>query len=256
LTKKPNVLITNDDGIHAPGLRAVVEALREFAAVSVVAPSSERSATAQSITLRTPVTCEQIAEREWAIDGTPTDAVIVALNKLLPEPPDLVLSGINRGGNMGENVFYSGTVGAAMEAAINRLPAVAVSLSHRGRNYHFEQAARFTRHLAEIVLAEGMPEGVMLNVNIPQPWKGGVRFTRQSKRVTRNLLQEGTDPRGRTYFWLHEQQLTDGVDEDSDYAAVFAGVVSVTPIQLERTHVTSLNHLSHWAKLLEAAVKP
>jgi 5'-nucleotidase len=254
--KKLHILLTNDDGIFAPGLRAAAESLREVGRVSVVAPSSERSATAQSITLRQPVTCERVAEDEWAIDGTPTDAVILALNKLLPERPDVVVSGINRGGNMGENVYYSGTVGAAMEAAVSRLPAIAISLTHRGRDYDFQQAARVARYLTEIVVQEGMPEGVLLNVNVPQPWQGGVRFTRQSKRVTRNLLQEGKDPRGRIYFWLHEQQITDGVDADSDYAAVFAGQVSITPIQLERTHVTSLNHLSHWAKQLEAVVKP
>ncbi len=220
--------------------------------VSVVAPSHERSAAAQSLTLRQPIYCDQVGEREWAVEGTPTDAMILALNKLLPEPPDLVVSGINRGGNMGENVYYSGTVGAAMEATINRVPAFAISVAHRGRNFEYADAARFARRLAEIILKEGLPAGVMLNVNVPLPWKGGVQFTRQSQKVTRNLLQEGVDPRGRSYFWLHEQQVTEGLEPDTDYAAVHTGAVSITPLHLDRTHSTSLNHLSHWAKPLES----
>src|SRR5580658_625766 len=157
-----HILICNDDGIHAEGLRALVDALQSVATVSVVAPSSERSASAQALTLRQPIFCEKIAEREWSVDGTPADAMIVALNKLLPEKPDLVISGINRGGNMGENIFYSGTVGAAAEAAINRVPAFAISVVHRGKGFRYDKAASFARDLAKIVLREGLPEGVLL----------------------------------------------------------------------------------------------
>jgi 5'-nucleotidase len=244
--KTPHILICNDDGIHAEGLRTLVAALRPTMTVSVVAPSGERSASAQALTLRQPIFCEKIAEREWSVDGTPADAMIVALNKLLPEKPDLVISGINRGGNMGENIFYSGTVGAAVEAAINRIPAIAISVVHRGKDFRFDHAAEF----AQVVLRDGMTEGIFLNVNVPNEWNGGVRFTRQSEKVTRNVLQECTDPRGRTYFWLHEQQITDGIGEDTDYAAVFAKEISITPLHLERTHGASMNHLSHWAKEL------
>jgi 5'-nucleotidase len=246
-----HILVTNDDGIRAEGLRTLVEELSHFATLSVVAPDQERSATAQSITLRRPIACQQVAEREWAVDGTPTDAVILALNKLLPERPDLVISGINHGGNMGENVYYSGTLGAAMEATINGLPALAVSVAHRGADLDFRPAARLARQIAELVLREGLPSGVLLNVNVPQAWNGKVRFTRQSKKVTRNLLKEDVDPRGRLYFWLHEQRTTEELDPESDYAAVFAGAASITPLQLERTHEVSLNHLSHWARWLE-----
>ena len=248
--KMAHILISNDDGIHAEGLRALVEVLRPIATVSVVAPSSERSASAQALTLRHPIFCEKIAEREWAVDGTPADAMIVALNKLLPEKPDLVISGINRGGNMGENIFYSGTVGAAAEAAINRIPAIAISVVHRGKDFRFDHAAVFARDLAQVVLRDGMTDGIFLNVNVPNEWNGGVRFTRQSEKVTRNVLQECADPRGRAYYWLHEQQITDGIGDDTDYAAIFANEISITPLHLERTHVASLNHLSHWAKEL------
>ncbi|HUJ31070.1 MAG TPA: 5'/3'-nucleotidase SurE [Candidatus Acidoferrum sp.] len=249
----PNILITNDDGIHAPGLRALIEPLSEIAAVTVAAPSQERSAAAQSLTLRQPIYCDQIADREYAVEGTPADAVILAFNTLLKEKPDLVVSGINRGANAGENVYYSGTVGAAMEAAINRVPAIAISLAYRGKEVDFTVAARFARTLAPLVMKEGLPKGVLLNVNVPQDWKGSVRFTRQSSKITRNLLQPGTDPRGRRYFWLHEQQLTEAIDPATDQGAIREGAISITPLVLDHTHTASLNHLSHWAKLLEDA---
>jgi 5'-nucleotidase len=247
----PHILITNDDGIHAPGLRAIVESLKDLGTITVVAPSHERSAAAQSLTLRQPIYCDEVAPGEYSIEGTPADAMIVAFHTLLKEKPDLVVSGINRGGNMGENIYYSGTVGAAMEAAINRVPALAVSVSHRGRDFDFAPAALFTRRLAPVVLKEGLPPGVLLNVNVPQPWNGEVRFTRQSKKITRTLLKPGTDPRGRNYYWLHEQQLVEGIEPDTDMAAVRDGAISITPLELDHTHTASLNHLSHWAKILE-----
>jgi len=248
----PHILITNDDGIFAPGLRALVESLHGAGTVSVVAPSEERSGAAQSITLKQPIICEQVAEREWAVHGTPTDAMILALHRILPEPPDVVISGINRGANMGENVYYSGTVGAAMEATINRIPAIAISLAHKGKDFDFGPAAQFARKMVELVLREKVPGGVLLNVNVPQKWRGPVRFTRQSEKITRNLLKDGTDPRGRAYYWLHEQTIKDDVAPDTDYAAVFDGAISITPLELDRTHEVSLNHLSHWAALLES----
>lgn len=252
----PNILITNDDGIHAPGLRALVEAVKDLGTITIVAPSSERSAAAQSLTLRQPIYCDQIAEREYAVEGTPADAMILAFHALLKEKPDIVISGINRGGNAGENIYYSGTVGAAMEAAINRVPAIAVSVAYRGqREFDFAPAGRFTRALAPLVLREGLLPGVMLNVNVPQDWTGEVRFTRQSSKITRNLLQPGTDPRGRHYYWLSEQQFTEGIDPDTDHAAIRDGAVSITPLEIDHTHGPSLDHLSHWAKNLEEASK-
>jgi 5'-nucleotidase len=247
----PNILITNDDGIHAPGLRALANAMRDLGTVTVVAPSHERSASAQSLTLRQPIYCDQIAEREYSVEGTPADAMILAFHTLLSKKPDLVLSGINPGGNIGENIYYSGTVGAAMEAAVNGVPAIAISIANRGREFDFAPAAQFARDLLPVILQEGLPPGVMLNVNIPQDWGGAVRFTRQSSKITRNLLQPGSDPRGRRYFWLSEQKVVEGIDPDSDHAAIRAGAISITPLQLDHTHVQSLNHLSHWSGILE-----
>jgi 5'-nucleotidase len=249
----PHILISNDDGIYAAGLRALVDGVKDLGTVSIVAPSQERSGAAQSLTIRQPIFVEQVAEREWSVDGTPTDAMIVALHRLFPAPhrPDLVISGINGGANMGENIFYSGTVGAAMEAIINKVPALAMSVAHRGPGTVYETSAKFARRLAEVALSKGVPPGVLLNVNVPSIWKGGVRFTRQSKKITRTVLQEGTDPRGRSYYWLNEEEVTETLEADSDYAAVADGDISITPLELNRTDETSLNHLSHWAKLLE-----
>ncbi|HTQ85342.1 MAG TPA: 5'/3'-nucleotidase SurE [Candidatus Solibacter sp.] len=248
----PLILLTNDDGISAPGLRALAAALGGLGDVYVAAPDGERSASAQSITLLDPVFYEQVAEREWAVAGTPTDAVILALNRLLPGPPDLVLSGINNGGNLGENVYYSGTAAGAMEGTINGHAACAISMVGRRANPDFSAAAAFARSLAELALTEGMPHGVMLNVNIPAEWSGGVRFTRQSKKITRNYLQDGVDPRGRKYVWLSEQKRITDFEPDTDYAAIFEGSVSITPLALDRTHTQSLNHLSHWAETLRS----
>ncbi len=173
---KPHILITNDDGIQAAGLRALVEAMQSIAQITVVAPSHERSASAQSLTLRQPIYCDQIAENEYSVEGTPADAVILAFHTLLKEKPDLVISGINRGGNMGENVYYSGTVGAAMEGAINRVPAIAVSVSYKSKELDYAPAANFTRTLVPLILAEGLPPGILLNVNVPQSWNGRSPF--------------------------------------------------------------------------------
>jgi len=250
-----HILLTNDDGYQAEGLRALAEALADFATVSIVAPSREQSGTAQSLTLRQPIVCNQIAEREWAIDGTPADCVIVALHKLLPEKPDMVISGINHGANLGENVYYSGTVGAAREGALHHIPSMAMSLCSKKEKVKFENSARVARAAAELVLREGLPDQVLLNVNVPEPWSGEVRFTRQSKKITRNQLSEGKDPRGRSYFWLFEQRIDKDVEPDTDYAAIFAGAVSITPLHLDPTHTRSLNHLSHWAKPIGAAFR-
>jgi 5'-nucleotidase len=242
-----HILLTNDDGIQAAGLRALAAEFARIATVSIVAPSQEQSGAAQSLTLRQPIVCHNVGEREWAVDGTPADCVIVALHKLLPERPDIVISGINFGANLGENVYYSGTVGAAREAALHHIPAVAMSLCSKKAGVNFESAARVARAAAELILKEGLPDQILLNVNVPEPWTGGVKLTRQSKKITRNQLSEGKDPRGRTYLWLFEQKIDKDVAPDTDYAAIFAGAVSVTPLHLDPTHTESLSHLSPWA---------
>jgi 5'-nucleotidase len=252
----PNILITNDDGIHAPGLRALVAAMTGLGAVTVVAPSQERSAAAQSLTLRQPIYYDQIAEREYAVEGTPADSMILAFHSLLKERPDVVVSGINRGGNVGENVYYSGTVGAAMEGAINGVAAVAVSVAYKGKEFDFAPAGQFTRELVPLILRDGLPKGVLLNVNIPQDWTGEVRVTRQSSKITRNVLQPGVDPRGRNYFWLSEQQFVGSIEPDTDQAAIRDGAASVSPLVIDQTHAPSIGHLAQWVPQLQAAARP
>ena len=247
----PDILVTNDDGIAASGLRVLADSLAQIGTVTIVAPSRERSAAAQSLTLRHPIFCEQVADREWSVDGTPADAMILAFHSLLAHKPDLVVSGINRGSNLGENVYYSGTVGAAMEGAINGVASIAISLATKANNPDFSSAAGFAKAIASLLLREGLPQGVLLNVNVPVEWNGGVRFTRQSPKITRNVLQENKDPRGRKYYWLSEQRLTEDIAADTDHAAILAGEISVTPLVIDHTDRPSLNHLSHWKKLLE-----
>ena len=251
---KPHILLTNDDGYNAAGLRALQAALEDFAVVSVVAPNGDKSGTAQSLTLRQPIVCNPMGERHWAVDGTPADAVIVALHRLLPEKPDLVISGINHGANLGENVYYSGTVGAAREGALHHIPSVAMSLCSKKEDVNFANAASVARRVAELILKEGLPDQVLLNVNVPEPWQGGARITRQSKKITRNQLSEGKDPRGRSYFWLFEQRIDKDVEPDTDYAAIFGGAISVTPLHLDPTDRESLTKLLPWAERLSAAI--
>src|SRR5487761_861039 len=155
--RKKRLLLTNDDGLQAPGLKALEDALRPLGDIAVVAPDREMSGTSQSLTLYSPLRVHAVDERHFSVSGTPADAVILALHRLLAEPPDLVVSGINPGGNMGENVVYSGTVGAAMEAAINHVPAIAVSIVYRGKHFDYQPAVRFVERLAPLILKEGLP---------------------------------------------------------------------------------------------------
>jgi 5'-nucleotidase len=244
------ILLTNDDGIGSAGLAALAGALGELGALAVAAPSGERSGASHSISVRRPVACEEVAPRRWSVDGTPADAVIIALHKLLDGPPDLVVSGINLGANIGQNIHYSGTVGAALEATVNRIPAFALSIATRNPECDWAPAARLGRELAQLLLEEKLPEGILLNVNVPPGWNGSVRFARQSETVTRNVLREEPGPRG-PMFWLQEVQPMEAHAPDSDYAALLDGAAAITPLYAHRTHVGSLNHLSHLAAALE-----
>lgn len=246
-----HILVTNDDGIHAAGLRALARAVEDLGEVSVVAPLGERSGSAQAITVRVPIYYDKIAEREWAVEGTPADAVILALHALLPEKPGLILSGINPGGNLGENIFYSGTVGAAAEGAIHGIPSIAVSVAYRTSDFEYGTAAKFAARIAALALKEGLPPGMLLNVNVPQNCNGQVRFTRPSPEITRTSLKPGTDSRGRGYYLICDDPLKGAPSPPSDYAAIHAGAISITPLAIQGAHAESFNHLSHWAGLLQ-----
>jgi 5'-nucleotidase len=248
------ILVTNDDGISAPGIKALEQSMLPLGEVTVIAPDREMSATSQSISLHTPLRIHQIDERHYSVNGTPADSVILALYYILPQPPDLVVSGINPGGNMGENVVYSGTVGGAMEAAVHGVPAFAISLVSRS-DHDFSAAAAFATRLAAKILEEGLDRGVCLNVNVPRGEVNGVRITRQSQKISQNLVLEQKDPRGRPHYWLDEMvELTD-VEPDSDNGAVREHHISLTPLQVDRTHYPSLNHLSRWLPALQIEKK-
>jgi 5'-nucleotidase len=248
------ILVTNDDGIHAEGLKALEQALMPLGEVTVVAPDREMSATSQSISVHTPLRVYAFDERHYAVTGTPADAVVLAIYRLLPAKPDLVVSGINPGGNLGENVVYSGTVAAAMEAALHGVPSFAISLATR-KYLDFSVAASFAAQLAAKVLAEGLPPGIMLNVNVPRGEVRGIRITRQSQKISQNVVHEKHDPRGRPYYWLDETTRIEFAEPDSDYAAIRAHEISITPLQVDRTDYSSLHRLADWLPALKLAVK-
>jgi len=247
---KPILLVTNDDGIHAPGIRALASALEALGVVHVVAPDREVSACAQSLTLTRPLRVETLEPFRHAVDGTPADCVNLAIMKLLDRKPDLVVSGINRGANLGEDVFYSGTVGGAREGVFYGIPSIAVSLAARAE-YDFTHAAAFTVRLARLVLDRGLPERTLLNVNVPASEPKGVALTVQGRREHGSSILEGLDPRSRTYYWLEQGRERWRLDELSDINAVRQGLISVSPLQTDTTHHEALASLHAWRALLD-----
>jgi 5'-nucleotidase len=237
----PKILVTNDDGHFSDGIAALTRALEQVGEVTVVAPASEQSATAHSLTLTRPLRVRQIGERRYTVDGTPTDCVMLALTKVMPERPDIVVSGINHGANLGDDVTYSGTVAGALEASIFRLPGIAVSLTTREGD--FTHAAKFAADLTRQVLKEGLPEGTILNVNLPPGEIRGARLTHQGVASATPDIIEGVDPRGRQYYWIGVQKLSWKEDHSSDYAAIGAGLVSITPLRTDLTDYRTLETL-------------
>ena len=233
------ILISNDDGIHAPGLKALVTILEPLAELTVVAPLTEQSAASHALSLHHPVRIMELEPRRFAVEGTPTDCVLLAVNEIMSNKPDLVVSGINHGRNLGEDVLYSGTVAAAMEGAILGIPSLAVSLASR-ESMDFEVAAGVTADLVENLLNTDHPASFLLNVNIPAGKKkelSGVRVTRLGHRVYKNVVIKKQDPRGRDYYWIAGDAAWDP-DEESDFAAVSAGYVSMTPLLMDLTDAT------------------
>jgi 5'/3'-nucleotidase len=243
------ILLCNDDGIFARGLRELAEALRASGHdLSVVAPDREQSATSHSITLDRPLRIRAHGEGEWAVDGTPTDCVLLAVNGLLAERPELVVSGINHGPNMGEDVTYSGTVAAAFEAHILGIPSIAASMKDRV-NGDYEGGARIIAGLAGRV-PEWVGEGrTILNVNFPvgpsDSWDGP-RLTRLGTRRYSDEVIEKTDPRGRKYYWIGGSEPTWQGGDDTDFATVHAGCVSITPLNLDLTDEKARAALAAW----------
>ena len=250
---QPLILITNDDGVHAPGIQALAQALRPLGEVHVVAPDREVSACSQSLTLKHPLRAEKLEPRVHAVDGTPADCVNLAIVKLLPRRPDLVASGINRGANLGDDIFYSGTVGGAREATFFGVPAIAISLAARAE-HDFGPSAEFAVRLATQVLDRGLPERTLLNVNVPPGRFAGVAVTVQGRREHEGTILEGLDPRRRTYYWIEEGQDRWVSDELSDIFAVQKGLISITPLQTDTTHHAVLAAFRAWEPDLQPFV--
>lgn len=246
------ILVTNDDGIFSEGLAALARALEAVGEVTVVAPASEQSASSHSLTLTRPLRIRRHEERRYSVDGTPTDCVVLALTKIMEGArPDIVLSGINYGANLGDDVIYSGTVAGALEAAIFKLPGIAVSLATRSQ-FEFEAAAEFAAQLARRALAEGLPEGAILNVNVPPGAIRGARITHQGRNLGGTRIVEGTDPRGRSYVWIGIQDISWAKEDiNSDYAALEQGLVSITPLRSEMTDFRALEKLRGWDGLTQ-----
>lgn len=243
------ILLTNDDGITAEGLKVLGQHLSSLADLFIIAPEKERSAIGHGITMHKPLRATETALadglRGLAVNGTPADCVKLALEALLPQPPDIVISGINRGENLGTDVLYSGTVSGAIEGCINGIPSLAVSLAgEQDPDYHF--AASFVASLCQVMPDLGLPPDTLLNINIPNvsPEKiAGVAYTRLGRRRYVNTIERRVDPRGRVYFWLggEVQDLDSG--PDTDVGAINQNYISITPIQLDLTNHRFLTKL-------------
>lgn len=240
------ILVSNDDGIRAAGIRALEEALAPLGDVWVVAPDREQSAASHSLSLYRPLRVEEIDARHFAVDGTPTDAVNLAINGIMKQKPDLVVSGINHGANLGDDITYSGTVSAAMEGTLLGVPSIAVSLV-TGERPDFSTAATFAARLAAEVIGRGLPRDTLLNVNVPNRPAGelhGYRVTRQGKRRYGDALVEHLDPRGRKYYWIGGDDLGFVPGEGTDCTAVFDGYISVTPLHLDLTNYATIGQIN------------
>jgi 5'/3'-nucleotidase len=238
----PVILVTNDDGVHSPGIFALLSAMEQLGDAFIVAPDRERSAAGHSLTLHRPLRAEEIRERVFSINGTPTDCVTLGINKLLPQRPSLVVSGINKGANLGDDITYSGTVSAAVEGTIFGIPSIAFSLI-AAKRYRFDTASRFALRLAAFVLDHSLPYDTLLNVNIPNAGAEeirGVKFTRQGKRVYDNSIQETYNPWGEKHYWIGGGTPYWERGEDMDIDAVQKNFISITPIHLDLTNYEAL----------------
>jgi len=244
-----NILCTNDDGYMASGIRVLAAAAEGFGSVSTVAPDREQSATSHSLTLHHPLRARQTAGGAFAVDGTPTDCVILGVNELLSERPDICLSGVNHGPNMGEDVLYSGTVAAAMEATVMGIPSIA--LSYAGDRFEELEAWQgVVRTILEGILGrDGFPEDTLFNVNLPAVAPDdvrGIKVTSLGRRRYAESILRAKDPMGKEYFWIGGGSVTWRGPEDSDFQAVADGYVSVTPLHLDLTNYKLLEEIRAW----------
>lgn len=245
--------MTNDDGVQSPGIAALVRALSRIGEVWVVAPDRERTAVAHAVTLHKPLRLHRVAPRTFSVNGTPVDCVNLALLKIMPKPPSILVSGINKGVNLGDDVMYSGTVSAAMEGTILGVPSVAVSQEGLDA-FRFLVGATYAVRIVRLVLGQGLPEETLLNVNIPDRSHRsitGVRVTCLSRRRFHNPIIEKLDPHGRKYYWIAGKRVSWSRNKDADHEAIEEGMVSITPIRLDSTHHDVLDQLRAWEPVIQ-----
>lgn len=254
MEKKPLILVTNDDGISAPGIRALISVMKEIGEVVVVAPDSPQSATGHAITVNSTLYINKIdidpdVEAEYSCSGTPVDSVKFAVNEILKRKPDLCVSGINHGSNSSINVIYSGTMSAAVEAGIEGIPAIGFSLLDYNWNADFEPAKPFVKKIALEVLKNGLPEGVILNVNFPklaQKDIKGIKVCRQAKATWIEKFDKRKNPMGREYYWLTGEFVNMDNGEDTDEWALKNGYISMVPVQFDLTAHHAIQNLNSW----------
>ena len=250
-----SILVTNDDGYRSEGLTALADALAPLGEVIVVAPVTEASAIGHALTLRRPLRLDHITDRIYAVDGTPTDCVNIAITQVLKALPDLVVSGINKGWNLGDDVTYSGTVAGALEGALLGVPAIAVSLASTGGDYDFGPSSRAAATMAEAMLRRPLPGRTFLNINLPKGLPKGYRVTVQAKRNHVTSVAKRQDPKGRSYYWIEEGQDQWEPHDRSDYQAVLDGYVSVTPLHPDLTAHHALDLVERLTLETEAKVR-
>ena len=243
------ILVTNDDGIHSEGIIGLAKALREIGEVFVVAPDREKTAVAHSLTLHRPLRVEKIKRNFWTVDGTPADCIYLGVNAILSHPPRLIVSGINKGGNMGDDVTYSGTVSAAFEGTLLGIPSFAISINARS-HFKFRTAARFATRVARYIAKNGLPKDTFLNINVPNVDEREIKSYKitQQGRWTQNsnAVVEKMDPRGKKYYWVGGEFDKVGDHSETDLSALHRRKVSVTPLRLDLTDYTMMRELSNW----------
>ncbi len=251
MSEKPLILVTNDDGITAPGIRALIEVMNEFGDVFVVAPNSPQSGMGHAITLDSTLHIETInnddgAQVEYSCSGTPADCVKLAVNEILNRKPDLCVSGINHGSNSSINVIYSGTMSAAIEAGIEGIPSIGFSLLDHSWNADFEPLKKHIRTITENVLTEGLPGGVVLNVNFPKEEIKGIKVCRQAKANWIEEFDKRTSPQGKEYYWLTGNFVNLDKGEDTDLYALKNGYATVVPVHFDMTAHHFIQNLNTW----------
>jgi len=243
------ILVTNDDGIQSKGIIALARALREIGDVFIVAPNIQQSAVAHSLTLHRPLRVEKIRKNFYAVDGTPADCIHLGVNTILPKKPRLIVSGINKGGNLGDDIIYSGTVSAAFEGTLLGIPSFAISLVSRS-HFKFDMAARFALRVARRIIERGLPKNTFLNINVPNLDEKEIRsyqITHQGRLIhSGDEVIEKVDPRGRKYYWIGGGQLIFEKGENTDVEAVSKSCISITPLNLDLTNYSSIGELKKW----------